>query len=99
MQESYFQYLFGVAEDSFYGAIELRTGDAFLFMPRLPDSFAVWYGTLPTPASVRAKYGVQVSWTGHKVTQNCGLQCLIDYYAVATNTEHRYLTMCLAILA
>ena len=59
-QESYFQYLFGVAEDSFYGAIELRTGDAFLFMPRLPDSFAVWYGTLPTPATVRAKYGVQV---------------------------------------
>lgn len=60
-QESYFHYLFGVTEDSFYGAIDLRSGDAYLFMPRLPDSFAVWFGEMPTPASVKAKYAVQVS--------------------------------------
>lgn len=58
-QESYFHYLFGVTEDSFYGAIDLRTGDAYLFMPRLPESFAVWFGEMPTPASVKAKYAVQ----------------------------------------
>lgn len=43
------------------GAIDVSTGDAFLFMPRLPESFSVWFGELPTPASVRSKYGVQVS--------------------------------------
>lgn len=43
------------------GAIDVSSGDAFLFMPRLPDSFGVWFGELPTPTSVRAKYGVQVS--------------------------------------
>jgi len=30
-------------------------------MPRLPETFSVWYGELPTQASVRSKYGVQVS--------------------------------------
>lgn len=60
-QESYFHYLFGVTEDSYYGAIDLRSGDAYLFMPRLPDSFAVWFGEMPTPSSVKAKYAVQVS--------------------------------------
>jgi Xaa-Pro dipeptidase len=81
VQESYFQYLFGVAEDSFYGAIELRTGDAFLFMPRLPDNFAVWYGTLPTPASVRAKYGVQVGPSGvGGVVKDCKLPWLLVGY-------------------
>ena len=30
-------------------------------MPRLPDSFAVWFGEMPTPSSVKAKYAVQVS--------------------------------------
>ena len=38
----------------------MSSSDAYLFMPRLPESFGVWFGELPTPASVRAKYGVQV---------------------------------------
>ena len=59
-QESYFHYLFGVTEDSYFGAIDVRSGDPYLFMPRLPDSFAVWFGELPTPATVKAKYAVQV---------------------------------------
>ena len=62
MQESYFHYLFGVSEDSYYGAIHARSGDAYLFMPRLPESFSVWFGDLPTPSSVKAKYGVQVGF-------------------------------------
>lgn len=52
-----------MSEDSFYGALDVRTGEAYLFMPRLPDSFGVWFGELPTPETVKAKYAVQVTRT------------------------------------
>lgn len=61
----------GVAEDGFYGALDIRSGNAYLFMPRLPESFAVWFGEMPTPATVKAKYAVQVRYEGlssHPVT-------------------------------
>ena len=45
-QDSYFFYLFGVSEDSWYGSVDLGTGRATLFMPRLPESYAVWMGPL-----------------------------------------------------
>ena len=35
-QESFFAYLFGVTEAGFYGAVDMRTGEATLFAPRLP---------------------------------------------------------------
>jgi Xaa-Pro dipeptidase len=40
-QESYFHYLFGVEEEDYFGAIDVRDGHSMLFMPRLPDSYAV----------------------------------------------------------
>ena len=40
-QESYFHYLFGVREPEWWGAIDLATGAATLFMPRLPDTYAI----------------------------------------------------------
>ena len=43
-QESYFHYLFGVQEEDFFGAVDLQTGQSHLFIPRLPDSYAVWMG-------------------------------------------------------
>lgn len=47
-------YLFGVTDEDYYGAIDLRTGRSLLFMPRLPDSYAVWMGHIATPEEVRA---------------------------------------------
>ena len=40
-QESYFHYLFGVEDEDFYGALDLRDGRTMLFMPRLPEAYAV----------------------------------------------------------
>ena len=40
-QEGYFHYLFGVEEESYFGAIDMRDGKTMLFMPRLPESYAV----------------------------------------------------------
>jgi len=48
-QESYFHYLFGVREPDCFGAIELSTGKSILFVPRLPEVYAVWMGTIHPP--------------------------------------------------
>ena len=45
-QEGYFHYLFGVEEEDYFGAIDIRDGKTMLFMPRLPDSYAVQAPTL-----------------------------------------------------
>ena len=45
-QESYFHYLFGVQEEDCFGALDFQTGLSYLFIPRLPDSYAVWMGAI-----------------------------------------------------
>lgn len=50
-QDAYFFYLFGVVEEGFWGAIDLRDGGSVLFMPRLPESYAVWMGPLHGPGA------------------------------------------------
>lgn len=57
-QESYFRYLFGLNEPDLFGVVEGGTGNSILFIPRLPESYAVWLGTLPTPESVKEHSGV-----------------------------------------
>ncbi len=58
-QESFFQYLFGVKEPGFFGALEVGTGRATLFMPRLPEAWAVWMGRIHPPEHFLAQYGVE----------------------------------------
>jgi Xaa-Pro dipeptidase len=58
MQESFFQYLFGVREPGFLGALEVGSGRATLFMPRLPESYAVWMGRIHPPEHFRELYAV-----------------------------------------
>jgi Xaa-Pro dipeptidase len=43
-QESYFHWTFGVTEPDCYGAIEVDSGKSILFVPLLPDDYAVWMG-------------------------------------------------------
>eukprot|EP00192_Tetraselmis_astigmatica_P004654 CAMPEP_0117698338 /NCGR_PEP_ID=MMETSP0804-20121206/29707_1 /TAXON_ID=1074897 /ORGANISM="Tetraselmis astigmatica, Strain CCMP880" /LENGTH=495 /DNA_ID=CAMNT_0005512645 /DNA_START=73 /DNA_END=1560 /DNA_ORIENTATION=- len=57
-QESYFNYLFGVEQEDYYGAVDIRSGKAMLFMPRLPAEYGVWMGPIETPSQVKEKYGV-----------------------------------------
>jgi Xaa-Pro dipeptidase len=61
-QESFFQYLFGVREPGCYGAVDLETGRALLFVPRLPDAYAVWSGRIHPPAHFAAAYGVDAAY-------------------------------------
>lgn len=57
-QESYLHYLFGVNEDGFWGALDVRNGRSMLFMPRLPASYGVWMGVIQGPDYYKAKYAV-----------------------------------------
>jgi len=43
-QEPYFQYLFGVKEPDFFGLIDVHKNKSYLFIPRLPESYAWWMG-------------------------------------------------------
>ena len=47
-QESYFQYLFGVAEPGWFGTVALPSGKATLFAPELGPEYAVWMGKIAT---------------------------------------------------
>lgn len=57
-QESNFHYLFGVEFPGCYGAIEVGSGAATLFVPRQPDAYAVWMGTPPTLEELKEQYAV-----------------------------------------
>jgi len=57
-QESFFQYLFGVKEPGFYGAIQVGTGKTILFMPRLPEEWGVWMGRIQPPGHFQDTYEV-----------------------------------------
>lgn len=57
-QESYFHWLFGVKEADCYGVVEVSTGKATLYIPRLPDAYLVWMGTIHPPAYFRDMYQV-----------------------------------------
>ena len=58
MAQSYFAFLFGVDEPDFWGALDLATGESILFMPRLPEAYAVWMGTIQKPDFFAEKYEV-----------------------------------------
>ena len=48
-KESYFHWTFGVAEGDCFGAVEVDTARAILFVPRLPPEYAVWMGRYAHP--------------------------------------------------
>ncbi|XP_073461877.1 xaa-Pro dipeptidase [Aquarana catesbeiana] len=57
-QESFFHWAFGVTESGCYGAIDVDTGKSILFVPKLPESYAVWMGKIHPPEHFKKKYAV-----------------------------------------
>ena len=75
-QESYFHYLFGVEEEDYYGALDLRDGRTMLFMPRLPEAYAVSSDTLH-----RLIHNTGACCTGiaQLVERACNTMCILKY--------------------
>lgn len=61
-------YQFGVIEPGFFGFVEVDTKRAVLFMPRLPEEYAVWMGKLYTPSDFKSKYEVDEVYYVDQVT-------------------------------
>ncbi|CAB1111085.1 unnamed protein product [Ectocarpus sp. CCAP 1310/34] len=57
-QESTFHYLFGVREPDCLATIDLETGKATLFIPRLPAVYATWMGEILPPKHFQDVYKV-----------------------------------------
>ena len=58
-QESYFQWLFGVAEPGFYGAVDLADGTATLFAPDLrSEAYEIFCGVAPRREEIVERYAV-----------------------------------------
>ena len=57
-QDSWFNFLWGVREPGFYGAIELSSGKTTLFCPELPDSYRIWCGEIKSCEYFRTNYSV-----------------------------------------
>uniref|UniRef100_A0A8V1A9B7 Xaa-Pro dipeptidase n=1 Tax=Gallus gallus TaxID=9031 RepID=A0A8V1A9B7_CHICK len=57
-QESYFHWTFGVTEAGCFGAVDVDTGRSMLFVPLLPESYAVWMGKIHPPEHFKKKYAV-----------------------------------------
>ena len=57
-QESYFHWMFGVREPDCYGAVHISTGRSILFVPRLPESYVVWMGTIHPLSHFKSEYVV-----------------------------------------
>jgi len=57
-QESYFHWTFGALEPDCYGVLDVDTGRATLFVPRLSPDYAVVMGALRTCDDFRRSYAV-----------------------------------------
>lgn len=57
-QESYFHWTFGVAEADCVGAVHVPSGKSILFVPRLPQEYAVWLGRIAPSQEIRDRYEV-----------------------------------------
>ncbi|CAN0033301.1 unnamed protein product [Ectocarpus sp. 8 AP-2014] len=60
-QESTFHYLFGVREPDCFATIDLETGKATLFIPRLPAEYATWMGDILPPKHFQVRCTVDTA--------------------------------------
>lgn len=94
-QESYFAYLFGVKEPGFFGAIDVATCRAYLFIPRLPPDYAIWSGEIHPPSYFKDNYKVDAVFYVDEIEEvlkqlNEGMENSMLYLLHGLNTDSNH---------
>lgn len=96
-QESNFNYLFGVREPGFKGAIDLSTNTSILFAPRLSVEWELWAGERKTLEYFQEHYQVdEVHFIDQMadVLHNRGIQNLLRLYGLNRDSGNCTTTIC-----
>lgn len=91
LQESFFQYLFGVKEPGFFGAVQVGSGRCMLFMPRLPEAWGVWMGRIQPLEHFLERYAVdEVRYADEIASALSGLkpEALLLLHGKNSDSEH-----------
>ncbi|XP_065676274.1 xaa-Pro dipeptidase-like [Hydra vulgaris] len=89
-QESYFHWLFGVKESDCYGAVDITTGKSILFVPRLPESYIIWMGSIHPTEHFQNIYAVdEVYYTDEiaKVLSSKHAALLLTLHGLNTDSQ------------
>ncbi|VDQ15033.1 unnamed protein product [Trichobilharzia regenti] len=71
-KESFFHWAFGGLEPDCYGTVEVASGRSALFIPRISEQNAIYYGELATPEQFSRKYGVDETYYTGEGTKPSG---------------------------
>ena len=85
-QESNFQWLFGAKEVNLFGAVDVAKGTSYLFIPRLPDNYAQWYGPIKKPEWFRDTYEVDEVFYSDEIAET--LSSVTDTLIVPEGVNH-----------
>ncbi|XP_044750162.1 xaa-Pro dipeptidase [Coccinella septempunctata] len=58
-QESYFMWAFGITDPGCYGAIEVDSGNAHIFIPKFPADYGIWMGRILERQEWGQKYAIE----------------------------------------
>lgn len=58
LQDSWFQYLFGVREPGFFGAVMIEGNKSILFIPHLSEEYEIWCGKILPKSYYQSHYDV-----------------------------------------
>jgi len=67
-QESFFHWLFATLEPDCYAALDVDSGKATLFIPRLHESYIIWSGQIQPPVFFRDRYKLDTSFHVDEMT-------------------------------
>lgn len=88
-QESYFNWMFGVREPGFFGALAVSTGKSYLFIPRCPDEYCIIMGKIKSTEDFKNIYAVdEVHYTDEikNVLKALSPQSLLTLYGLNTDS-------------
>ncbi|KAJ4448558.1 hypothetical protein ANN_10576 [Periplaneta americana] len=90
--EPFFQWAFGVKEPGCYGVVDVHTAKSLLFVPYMPEEYAIWMGKLPTLDTFKGMYHVDEV---HYVKDSISSSDDLEIFCHADGNETLLLEFCI----